>query len=105
MVSINGAPPVQLGCVVLDDCNLLIPTSTDRTLVRASAGRPVSIEFTQHDHKGRPKWTVVGTGLARPMGYADRPNPLPHTTVTMAMASPFENGIVVELARLTGHRR
>ncbi|GLY67795.1 hypothetical protein Atai01_44140 [Amycolatopsis taiwanensis] len=104
MVSIDGAPAVRLACVVLDSARLLIPTGTDRTLVRAAAGRPVSIEFTQHDHAGRPSWQVVGLGLARPMGYADRPNPLPRTTVTMTMAAPFENGIVVELARLTGHR-
>lgn len=104
MVSINGAPAVRLACVVLDNGRLLIPTGTDRALVRAAAGRPLSIEFTQHDHAGRPTWQVTGVGLARPMGYADRPNPLPRTTVTMAMARPFENGLVVELARLTGHR-
>lgn len=104
MVSIDGAPAVRLACVALDNGRLLIPTGTDRALVRAAAGRPVSIEFTQHDHAGGPCWQVTGVGLARPMGYADRPNPLPRTTVTMAMATPFENGLVVELARLTGHR-
>lgn len=104
MVSIDGAPPVQLACVVLDDGHLLIPTGTDRTLVRAAAGRPVWIEFTEHDHEGKPSWRVAGLGLARPMGYADRPDPLPRTTVTMEMTAPFENGIVVDLARLTGQR-
>src|SRR5437763_15413334 len=67
MVSIDGRPPVQLACVVLDSDRLLIPTGTDRSLVRAAAGRPVSIEFTYHDHGGQASWTVVGMGLARPM--------------------------------------
>lgn len=102
-VSIDGRPPVALGCVVLDSGRLLIPTGTDRTLVRAAAGRPVSVEFSHHDHGGRG-WWVAGMGLARPMGYADRPDPLPRTTVTSAMTSPFANGIVVDVARLTGHR-
>lgn len=104
MVSIDGAEPTRLACVVLDAGRLLIPTGTDRGLVRAAAGRPVSIEFSQQDHDGRPCWTVHGLGLARPMVHADRPNPLPRTTVTMEMAAPFENGVVVELARLRGHR-
>jgi hypothetical protein len=104
MVSIDGAPPTRLACVVLDPGRLLIPTGADRGLVRAAAGRPISIEFTQRDHDGRPYWTVSGLGLARPMVHADRPNPLPRTTVTREMATPFENGVVVELARLRGHR-
>jgi len=103
LVSINGDPPVPLGCLVLDQGRLLIPTGTDRTLVRASAGRPVTVEFA-HDDDGE-SWTVTGTGLARPMGWADRPSPLPRTTFASDMKSPFDNGIVVVLARLTGHRR
>ncbi|HKS44891.1 MAG TPA: hypothetical protein VJT49_07190 [Amycolatopsis sp.] len=103
MVSIDGRPPVPLGCLVLEVGRLLIPTGTDRTLVRASAGRPVFVEFHSREHDGT-KWTVAGMGLARPMGYADLPRPLPRTTVTKEMASPFENGIVVDVARLTGQR-
>ncbi|HET6502896.1 MAG TPA: hypothetical protein VFG87_19255 [Amycolatopsis sp.] len=103
LVSINGDPPVPLGCLVLDPGRLLIPTGTDRTLVRASAGRPVTVEFAHDDHGGE-SWTVTGMGLARPMVWADRPSPLPRTTFTSDMASPFDNGIVVEVARLSGHR-
>lgn len=104
MISIDGAPPRKLACVVLDSGRLLIPTGTDRGLVRAAAGRPVSLEFTQHNHDSGTCWTVSGLGLARPMRPTDRPNPLPRTTVTMEMVRPFENGVVVELARLRGHR-
>jgi hypothetical protein len=104
MVSIDGRPPIPLGCVAVDSGRLLIPTGTDRTLVRASAGRPVVVEFTQPVRDGLGGWRITGMGLARPMGYADRPSPLPRTTVTSAMASPFENGILVELARLSGER-
>jgi hypothetical protein len=104
LVSIDGRPAVPLACVVLDAGRLLIPTGTDRTLVRASAGRPVSVEFSHAEPGGHDSWTIGGMGLARPMSYADRPDPEPRTTVTMMMTSPFENGIVVDIARLTGRR-
>jgi|SRR5438067_11740159 len=102
MVTIGVLPPEPLGCVVLDDGDLLIPTGSSRSLVRAAAGRPVSVEFTHRDLDGQVCWTVTGIGLARPMNPLDRPNPLPHTTVTATMPDAFRNGIRVIIARFTG---
>lgn len=101
-VTIDGVAPVPLACLMLDDGDLLIPTGDDRSLVRAAAGRPVSVEFTHRDRYGHLCWTVKGVGLARPMSSLDLPRPLPRSTVIETMPGAFSNGVRVVIARLTG---
>ncbi|TNC28030.1 hypothetical protein [Amycolatopsis alkalitolerans] len=100
-VTIDDLAPIPLLCLMLDDGDLLIPTGDDRSLIRAAAGRPVSVEFAHRDRDNKQCWTVRGIGLARPMSALDRPRPLPRSTV-LATPGAFRNGIRVVIAHLTG---
>ncbi|GHF37531.1 hypothetical protein FHX82_006378 [Amycolatopsis bartoniae] len=97
LLSVDGREPVTLRCFVLDNGDFLVPG--DRALVRAAAGRTVTVTVT---HRGLPAlagWTVTGLGLARPLVAADRPDPLPRIS---GGTVDFAVGVRVVIARLTG---
>ena len=94
LVSVDGREPATLRCFVVDNGDFLVPG--DRALVRAAAGRTVTITVT---HRGLAGWTVTGLGLARPLSPADRPDPLPRLS---GRAVDFTLGVRVVIARLTG---
>ncbi|WP_236791137.1 hypothetical protein [Amycolatopsis sp. GM8] len=98
LASIDGQDPVPLTCFVLDEGDLLVPAGRDRELVRRAIGRTVAITVTQRNLHAPGGWTVTGIGLARPLVAADRPDPLPRTTVP----EDFDAGLRVVIARLTG---
>lgn len=97
LVAVDGAGPVPLACVVVGGGNVVVPTGRDTSLIRAAAGRPVEIEFADGG------WTITGLGLARPLEPDDRPL-APRRTGPVALGSSFDNGILVLIARLAGHR-
>jgi hypothetical protein len=105
VVSIDGRPSVVLACLILGNGDLLIPSGQDTSLVRAAAGRPVTVEFTHHGHRGHGGWVITGTGLARPLRHGDTPRPIPHNTLALATRGTFDNGLRVCIARMTGHRK
>lgn len=101
-VTIDGMAPIPLACLMLDDGDLLIPTGNDRSLVRAAARRPVSVEFTDRGQDGQLRWSVRGVGLARPLCLVDLPRPLPQRPLVTALPGAFRNGVRVVMARLSG---
>jgi hypothetical protein len=105
VVSIDGRPSVVFACLILGNGDLLIPTGQDMSIVRAAAGRPVTVEFTHPGHRGHGGWIVTGTGLARPLRHGDTPRPIPHSTLALATRGVFDNGFRVCIARMTGHRK
>jgi hypothetical protein len=102
-VSIAGAPPTQLTCLLLPTGDVLIPTGGDRDLVRSASGRIVTVQFEQSARDERSGWIVRGTGQARPTGRRER-MPASSTASALAMLYAFENGIRVSLKEVTGHR-
>ncbi|MFF5987620.1 hypothetical protein [Prauserella flavalba] len=96
MIAIDGGRPRPVACFVREGGDVLVPTGTDPSLTRAATGRPVTISFGGE----RSSWTITGVGLARPLGHHDRPR-LPHV---LALRYAFDNGILVRIARLSGHR-
>lgn len=98
-IAVDGAEPVVLACFVRDTGDVLVPTGNDPSLTRSATGRPVLVEITDK-HGG---WTITGVGLARPLGHRDRPA-FDAGLDTLAMRYAFDNGILVRIARLTGHR-
>ncbi|MEU3274282.1 hypothetical protein ABZ639_25860 [Saccharomonospora sp. NPDC006951] len=98
LVAVDGREPVLLACFVRGSGDVLVPTGSDPSLTRSAIGRPVTIEFAGDESA----WTVVGVGLAAPLGRADRPAGSRTDTLTMRYA--FDNGILVRIARLTGQR-
>jgi hypothetical protein len=100
LASVDGGDPASLTCFVLDDGDLLVPAGPDRSLIRRAAGRTVAVSVTQPNLHQPGGWTVTGIGLARPLVAADRPDPLPRTT--SSVAGDFATGIRIVMARLTG---
>ncbi|PRX46565.1 hypothetical protein B0I33_107142 [Prauserella shujinwangii] len=98
VLRVEDDDPVPVACVVLPDGDVLVPTGRDRTLARAARGRPVTIELTDDD----AGWTMSGAGLARPLGPADIPWPLPCTGVLAPLRAAFRGGIRIRIARLAG---
>ncbi|MEU6641848.1 hypothetical protein ABZ863_04795 [Saccharomonospora sp. NPDC046836] len=103
LLSVDGNRPVPLVCFVQTDGDVLIPTGEDRTLLRAAAGRPVTVEFTHPDPDGDSSWTIVAIGLAKPLNRRDEPAGFPYTSGALAMLEAFRNGLRVRVARLEGH--
>ncbi|TKG65273.1 hypothetical protein [Prauserella endophytica] len=96
LIAIDGGRPQPLACFVRESGDVLVPTGSDPSLTRSATGRPVTISFGGE----HAPWAITGVGLARPLGHHDRPR-LHHA---LAMRYAFDNGILVRVARLSGHR-
>ncbi|WIY07664.1 hypothetical protein QRX60_30280 [Amycolatopsis mongoliensis] len=98
--SIDGAEPILLACLVLDDGDLLAPSGRERALAELAAGKPVAITAT-YETAGHGTWMMAANGLARPLTPADQPHRLPRAQ--RRFADSFDHGVRIVIARLTAH--
>ena len=105
VIAVDDHVPLALACFVCDGGDMLVPTGEDPTLTRRATGRPVAVELSGD---GTTAWTIHGVGLARPLSREDRRaagaliGRVPATR-PLALRFAFDNGILVRIARLTGH--